>query len=240
MKTKPLGGKSYGSIPHLPGSKRGPGDHGLSRAQAALFLDPESARRDWTWIVQEKLDGANVAAVKLGDRILALIRPGYLATDSPYPQHHAWDRFVSANVRRFDALLSEGERVCGEWMMQACGTRYHMPHEPFVAFDLRTGDDRIVTLAVEARCAIVGFRTPRRLWIAPAPCSIDVAVERLVSEPGLRMHGAIDPPEGAIWRLERPGHQPMLAKWVRPDHDTGRYLEADPPVLNSWTGGWTP
>lgn len=26
-KVKPLGGKSYGSIPHLPGSRLGPGDH---------------------------------------------------------------------------------------------------------------------------------------------------------------------------------------------------------------------
>ena len=35
---KPLGRKAYGSIPHLPGSRRGPGDWGLSDAQARICL----------------------------------------------------------------------------------------------------------------------------------------------------------------------------------------------------------
>ncbi len=34
---KTLGGKAYGSIPHMPGSKRGPGDHGISEQHAQVI-----------------------------------------------------------------------------------------------------------------------------------------------------------------------------------------------------------
>jgi hypothetical protein len=34
---KPLGRKSYGSIPHLPGSRLGPGDYCISEGQAPIM-----------------------------------------------------------------------------------------------------------------------------------------------------------------------------------------------------------
>ena len=36
---KPLGQRAYGSIPHLPGSRRGPADKGLSDQQARILTE---------------------------------------------------------------------------------------------------------------------------------------------------------------------------------------------------------
>ena len=53
---KPLGHKNYGSIPHLPGSGRGPGDHSCHEGQARIATEKRRDGLD-VIIVQEKLDG---------------------------------------------------------------------------------------------------------------------------------------------------------------------------------------
>jgi len=53
-------------------------------------------------------------------------------------------------------------------------------------------------------------------------------------------HGALDPVEGAIWRVERDGKVETLAKWVRPDKIDGKYLpevSGAGPVWNSYPAG---
>jgi hypothetical protein len=49
---------------------------------------------------------------------------------------------VYANQDRFLAVLRDGERLVGEWLMQTHGTRYQLKNEPFVAFDLMARNDR--------------------------------------------------------------------------------------------------
>ena len=88
---KPLGHRAYGSIPHLPGSRQGRGDKGLSAQQASLLTDKARDRHD-VIIVQEKLDGSNVAVANIGGEIVALIRAGYRADGSNYQQHHHFAR----------------------------------------------------------------------------------------------------------------------------------------------------
>jgi hypothetical protein len=48
-------------------------------------------------------------------------------------------------------------------------------------------------------------------------------------------HGALDPVEGAVWRVERDGRFDFIAKWVRQDKVDGRYLSQ--PVWN-WRPDW--
>lgn len=239
---KPLGGRAYGSIPHLPGSRRGPGDYGLEDAQAAPFL--AEPRRGWTVVVQEKLDGSNVCAAHHEGQIVALTRAGYLAESSPYAQHHAWARFVRDNEARFGALLAPGERACGEWMILAHGTRYVLPHEPFVLFDLRRGHGRESSAEVTRRAGLVGMTTPREIHRG-GPMSIADAVARLDDMVGRRVHRAVDPPEGCVWRIERDRQEPMVAKWVRSEKVDGCYLAGvgaswSVDIWNTWAGGWTP
>ena len=66
IREKPLGHKSYGSIPHLVGSRRGPRDYGVNEGQQRICCERARDKYDEI-IVQEKLDGANVGiALKEG------------------------------------------------------------------------------------------------------------------------------------------------------------------------------
>lgn len=226
---KPLGHRAYGSIPHLPGSRRGPADKGLSEQQASILTVKSRDRHDII-TVQEKLDGSCVSVAKHNGKILSLMRAGYSASDSKYPQHHAFAVWVEQNSSRFDALLSEGERCCGEWLMEAHGTLYKLPHEPFVVFDIMRGHDRTPATLVEVRCAPFRFITPRVIHTGGA---ISVEAVLAVLEPS--GHGAVDGVEGAVWRVERKGVVDFLGKYVRPDKVDGKHLDSitgGAPILN--------
>ena len=134
---KPLGRKAYGSIAHLPNSRLGPGDHSVHEGQARIALSCARDRQDRV-IVTEKLDGSNVAVAKVDGKIIALGRAGYPAFTSRYEQHRLFAHWVQARQEVFDRLLSERERVCGEWLIQAHGTRYEIAasEDLFVAFDI--------------------------------------------------------------------------------------------------------
>ncbi len=224
---KPLGQRAYGSIPHLPGSRRGPADKGLSGQQAAICTHAARDKHDLI-IVQEKLDGSNCSVAKIGGAIVALGRAGYPASTSQYEQHKLFASWVEANDDRFDALLNEGERCCGEWLAQAHGTRYALTHEPYVIFDLMRGALRQTWAEVDARC-FSRFVTPRLLHIG-GPVSIGDIV-RVLEPSG---HGATDPVEGAVWRVERRGVVDFLGKYVRPGKVDGWLL----PELNGGVTTW--
>lgn len=222
--TKPLGAKSYGSIGHLPNSRMGPGDHHVTEGQARICTERARDRHD-VIIVQEKLDGSNVGVALHNGQILALGRAGYLAQTSPYRQHQLFAYWVRLNEGRFRAVLTEGERVCGEWLAQAHGTRYELPHEPFVAFDIirGAGDQAERACYEEFRTRVVAgdFVAPALLSCGPA-FSVAAALKQL--EVTRHIHGAVDPIEGAVWRVERKGAVDFLAKYVRPDKIDGVYL----------------
>lgn len=52
------------------------------------------------------------------------------------------------------------------------------------------------------------------------PISVEEVLKRL--EPS--GHGAVDPVEGSVWRVERKGAFDFIAKWVRPEKVDGLYL----------------
>jgi hypothetical protein len=218
FRTKPLGQKAYGHIPHLPGSRIGPGDHHVHAGQARIATEKIRDRHDRI-LVQEKLDGSNCAVAKIGGVILPLVRSGYVATSSPYEQHRHFANWVYARQEVFFSLLEEGERVCGEWLMQAHGTRYALPHEPFVAFDLMRGTVRLPYDACWTRLTRHHLVMPRLLWVG-GPCSVEKAIDAIQTSG----HGALDPVEGAVWRVERREVVDYLCKFVRPDKRDGTYL----------------
>lgn len=226
---KPLGGKNYGSIAHLPGSRLGPGDHKCHEGQERICNTKTRDKHDLI-IVQEKLDGSNVGVAKVGGQIVALTRAGYLAHTSPYAQHHKFGDWVRDNAARFDAVLSEGERIVGEWLLQAHGTRYALKHEPFVAFDIMTGTKRTIHSTVTDRLDGL-FVLPHVVHIGEA---ISIA-DAMTALGEFGKHGALDPVEGAMWRVERNDLKngkrewivDFLAKYVRPDKQDGCYLLKD-------------
>jgi hypothetical protein len=230
---KPLGGKAYGSIPHLPGSRLGTGDHHCESGQAAIATEKVRDKHD-TVIVQEKLDGSCVAVALVDDNIVALGRAGYLAQSSKYEQHQLFAAWAYANADRFREVLWPDERIVGEWLAQAHGTRYLLRHEPFVAFDIMRGTERAPFCDVQRR--LNGrFTMPALLSIGPT--SIEKAMGILAGD---GFHGALDPVEGAVWRVERQGKVDFLAKYVRHDKADGAYLpdvSGQPAVWNWRPGG---
>jgi hypothetical protein len=213
---KPLGHRSYGSIPHLPGSRLGPGDYHIHEGQAKIATEKVRDKHDRV-IIQEKLDGSNVAVAKVNGEILAITRAGYLANTSQYQQHLLFDAWVKDNSERFDFLLKDGERICGEWLAQAHGTIYNLWHEPFVAFDImvgnkRIGYDRFIERVYE-HCIVPNI---------VAQCAMPIM--EAMAQLGQGKHGAVDPVEGIIYRVERKGVVDFLTKFVRSDKEDGKYL----------------
>lgn len=215
---KPLGIKAYGSIPHLPGSRLGPGDHHISEGQAIICTRKARDKHD-VIIVQEKLDGSCCAVAKLEGKIISLGRAGYLAETSEYQIHHDFAKYVKENEHRFKWLLQEGERVVGEYLAMAVGTIYNLHHEPFVPFDIMRGKYRFPYSIFSERVNDYGFITPNMVSHG-APISITNAMG-LVEHSG---HGAADPVEGVIYRVEREGEVDFLTKFVRHDKEDGKYF----------------
>lgn len=221
---KPLGCKSYGSIPHLIGSRVGPSDHHAEKGQCAIATEKPRDKHDFV-IVQEKLDGGNVGVCKVNSKVLAITRAGYLAESSQYKTHHAFKLYVERNEKRFNDLLSEGERICGEWLLTAVGTKYKLPHEPFVPFDLIFGANRLNYRDFIRRVTNFDFTLPCCLSLGQ-PLSVESALTMIETS----AHGALETVEGCIWRVERKGKVDFLVKYVKPEKVDGKYLESD--VLN--------
>lgn len=88
-------------------------------------------------------------------------------------------------------MLGSGERFNSEWMTLAHGTRYKLPYESFVAFDM-ISDKRLPLDEVEARCAITGIVTIRVLH-EDGSLHLDQVLP-LIETSG---HGALEAMEGA-------------------------------------------
>jgi hypothetical protein len=83
------------------------------------------------------------------------MRKGYDVRTSEYEFLHRFADFVADNSTRFDGMLSDDERVCGEWMIKTHSLFYKMPHEPFVVFDIIQGLEKPVRpgyAEIIARC----------------------------------------------------------------------------------------
>ena len=221
-KVKPIGRKSYGSIPHLIGSKRGSGDRGVSEHVSNMMTFKKRGKQDRV-IVTEKLDGSNHSIAKKDGRLIPLQRSGYDAWTSPYAQSHMFAQYLADHEDRFDAMLDEGMRVCGEWMAMSHGSIYTLTHDPFVPFDFMTEDFRVPFSEYSARLDQYGWDTlvrPHVLSDGP-PYSI-VQVEEMLGPHGF--HGCEEEAEGCVWRLETHGKFNIIAKYVRPSKITGKYM----------------
>lgn len=219
---KPLGGKAYGSIGHLPLSRLGPGDWHIHEGQARICC--EKPRKGDRIIVEEKLDGACMSVANVDGDILALSRAGYRAADALYVHLKAFAPYVEARRRIFSSLLRPGERLCGEWLAMAHGTIYDVSHEgfaPFVAFDIFRDNKRVLRDEFVARCTKAGIKTAHLIHDGDEAISIEAALEALGP---YGRHGAKESVEGAVWRVEREGRVEFLAKFVRPDKVDGKYL----------------
>ena len=222
MKIKPLGHRAYGHIPHFTGNRITPSDKTCNIGHQKIMTDKTRDRKDLI-IVQEKLDGSNCSVAKLNGKIIALGRAGYLANTSSFKQHIYFSKWVEKNYERFDKLLNEGERICGEWLIQAHGTRYNLEHEPYVVFDIMIKKhERLIYHDFLLKVLPLGFIVPRLIHIGQ-PFSLKQAIKSIETSG----HGAIDKVEGVVYRCERENKVDFLCKYVRPDKIDGLYLDKE-------------
>jgi hypothetical protein len=234
---KPLGRKNYGSIGHLPSSRMGPGDHSVHDGQGRICTSVTRDRHDKV-IVTEKLDGSNVGIAKINGMIVALGRAGHPAQSSKFEQHQLFAAWVRERYEFWQGVLQEGERLVGEWMAQAHGTRYALPLGPFAAFDLMIDDQRLSFASLHHLCVRHDIPMPLILHIGGA-ASVDDMMAKLHATGG-GGHGA-DEYEGVVYRVERNGAFDFMAKWVRPDKIDGKYLpEVDGSVVEEPIWNWRP
>lgn len=221
---KPIGRKAYGSIGHLPCSRMGPGDHHVSPGQARICTEKTRDKHDRI-IVQEKLDGSCVAVALVDGTLHPLGRAGWPAVSSKYEQHQLFAQWAWEREERFRAVLREGERIVGEWLAQAHGTRYALAtaenSEPFAPFDIMRGDVRMPFDDFAER--IYRQFTPPTLLFSRYG-AVSVAEAMAENDSFKHRFGCCDETEGVVYRVERKGAIDFLAKYVRPDKVDGRYL----------------
>ncbi len=224
---KPLGRKAYFKIPHLPGSRTGKADR-VAPEELVRRCTVE-ARDGEEVIVQEKLDGSCVAIAKLKGGVIALGREGVRASDSQNPGRQKFARWVEGEAAMLGSILRDGEWLVGEWLALAHGTRYQLTHVPFVAFDLFSGG---VQVAFEVLRARIGACLPLpNLVHRGGPISVEAALALLGSHGA---HGAVDPVEGAVWRVERAGEVRSMAKVVRMEKVDGALLPENSGLPAVW------
>ena len=221
MPNKPLGGKAYGSIPHLPSSKNG-GDKVIPQGQANIIFDGGRDNKD-TVISTLKYDGSCTAVAKTNGEIIPLMRSGYPAKESNYKQHHLFHQWVYNRYDLFDDMLDDDERIVGEWLLQAHGTKYEIDNHDllWVGFDLYVDGERQTFDALMNK--LYGYR----LW----QCIHQLGPVSSIYQFGEfeKRLSAQNEHEGIVYRVEREGEVDYMAKWVR-DKRNGKYL---PGVENS-------
>lgn len=218
---KPLNKKNYGSIPHLSNSKLGSGDYFITEGQERILTEKKRDKHD-TVLVFEKYDGSNVGIAKQDGNIFALTRSGYEAGTSPYKQHHEFAKWVYSRRDFFSLILDEGERIAGEWLLQAHGLEYNIEQEdPIIFFDwFNSNNKRKPFEVLEKDLGLWDLPLPRLLHKGDA-----ISVDEL--EPILNLKTdsiwSKENPEGMVYRVERKGKVDFLAKWVRSDFEAGKY-----------------
>ncbi len=225
---KILNHKNYGSIPHLLGSKLGTGDHYIHKGQHDICTIKTRDAYD-NIIVTEKYDGSNVGVCKKNGKIFALIKRGYEAITSPFIQHHIFDQWVHQNEGMFNFLLGEGERIVGEWLLQAHGEKYEFTNNytnraPFVPFDYFMPDNtRLPFMDFNSKLRDYDFKALKIIHIGNA-ISIEGAFDSMLYKSNVFHDVICDNPKGIVYRVERKDSFDFAAKFVRNDFEVGKYL----------------
>ena len=226
--------RNFGNIKHLTGSRlKDSGDTLLEESIQPYFTEKlQFPKRDKIYVT-EKIDGANVGVYKSGGKLHPIMRKGYDVRTSEWGFIKQFADFVSDNTDRFDALLVDGERVCGEWMIKTHSLFYILPHDPFIVFDIIKGVEKPTRSKfsdIQERCQFNGFTTSTVIHEGDA-----ISVADALALLGNGFHGCQTAPEGLVYRYERDGTFEMSAKFVSNLNVGGDFMN-DESAYNRWKG----
>ena len=190
----------YPRIPHLFASARAGRDD--------LVLDVESAQRflDDEVLVEEKLDGANVALWLNDDAVVQVATRGGQNAQDRGRQRGRLQGWAAEHSDALRELLPGGWALYGEWLWRRHGVHYDRLPDWLVGLDLRHR---------EAGWALLGERD-RRLaaaGIVPPPRVADWTHFGDVNEVrSLLRHSALAeaPAEGLVLRRRHPGEHRLM------------------------------
>jgi ATP-dependent RNA circularization protein (DNA/RNA ligase family) len=224
--------RNFGNIKHLTGSRlKDSGDTILDEILQPYFSEKlQFPKRDKLYVT-EKIDGANVGVYKKNGKLYPVQRKGYDVRTSEWEFLRRFANFVKDNTARFDGLLADGERICGEWMIKTHSLFYEMPHEPFVVFDIIRGIEKPVRPSyaeIIKRCKDYGFIAANLIHEGEA-----ISVKEALRLLGGGSHGCTTSPEGIVYRYERDGTFEMSAKYVSNLSVGGDYMN-DENAYNKW------
>ena len=201
-------------IPHLRPYGGGDAD--------ALRLTEVAARR-WfgpDLIVEEKLDGANVAIWLDGERGIRCAGRGGMGAMDRGGQLGRLRAWASERTEPLRALLAEQEVLYGEWLYLQHSVRYDRLPDLLCGLDLWTSRGGFTTVSErDRRCGALG------LWTAPTV--FRGALRTMLDLEALSARSPLGPAamEGLILRREGPEGLIDRVKWVRTDF--GRVGDAD-------------
>ena len=223
--------KSFPTIQHLPGSKMIDAEDKLLGAEQVKWLTMRRRTTNDTVIITEKVDGMNASVLLQNGLLHPLIKKGYDCRANPLPWINDFAKYVERNAPRFLSVLKEGERLCGEWMIKTHTLSYKLPHEPFIAFDIIKGAERLPYLAFRERVSYGEFITAGLVHLGEA-MPPDIALQLL----GAGYHGVIGAPEGVIYRYEDAMHRYICSgKYVsNPLLGNDELFRANENLFNRW------
>jgi hypothetical protein len=227
--------KLYPKIPHLPGSRVGSADRTALVDLAARCAGV--GRAGDRVLVSEKLDGSCVAVVRHAQGVAAFGRDGRPCAMSRNDGRVAFAAWVDRHGAPWRDVLAEGERLVCEWLALAHGTRYALPHGPAVAID-GYGADGVRWPFDEVRRRAAAMALPVVQVVHDGGAIAIVDAEARLGERG--HHGALEPAEGLVYRVERDAVVVGLAKYVRAGKRDGCYLAdhtGGEHVWNTWQDG---
>lgn len=105
---------NYPTIQHLPKSKMRDGDDKCLNQREVDWITVRTRLQSDVVIVTEKVDGCNVGVIKKDYKLYPIIRKGYDVRTNENDWIREFANFVKINAHRFDCLLKNGERICGE------------------------------------------------------------------------------------------------------------------------------
>lgn len=195
----------YPRIPHLVGGRGTRDDLVLAPDDVRSLLEREV-------VVEEKLDGANVALWAEDGRMRATTRGGPYATDRANQRGHllAWAAQHAENLRR---ALHGARALYAEWLLLSHSMLYERLPSFLVVFDVLRADGTFATVGErDDRCGGAGLSTPPLL--ARGVLGRLAAVEALLGRSAV----GSGPAEGVVVRPVD-GRAPRIVKLVRAGFD---------------------